>query len=146
MKKIGNRKLETGKEEQNSLSNSPAVDEGKIENTMGNLLRAGVLTAAAVVLLGGIFFLLKHGGDLPDYHTFTGEPPDYTSFSGIFRSVLTLMPQGIIQLGLMLLIVTPVARVLFALLAFMRERDRNFIVITFMVLVFLLYGFLGGKV
>ncbi|HEY3295510.1 MAG TPA: DUF1634 domain-containing protein [bacterium] len=113
---------------------------------MGNLLRAGVLTAAAVVLIGGIFYLLKHGTDIPDYRTFAGESADYTSFSGIFRSVLALMPRGIIQLGLILLIITPVARVLFALLAFIRERDRNFVVITLVVLAFLLYGFLGGKI
>jgi uncharacterized membrane protein len=120
--------------------------EAKIENTMGNLLRAGVLTAAAVVLIGGIFYLLRHGSDVPDYHTFHGEPDDTTSFSGIFRSVLAFMPRGIIQFGLILLIITPVARVLFALISFLRERDRNFVVITLVVLVFLLYGFLGGKV
>ena len=120
--------------------------EAKIENAMGNLLRIGVISAAVVVLIGGILYLLRHSFDIPDYHEFKGEPADYTSFSGVFRNVLTLSPRGIIQLGLILLIATPVARVLFALLSFIREKDRRFVVITLIVLVFLLYGFLGGKV
>jgi uncharacterized membrane protein len=119
-------------------------EDVRIENTMGNLLGVGVWTAAAVVLLGGIFYLVKHGSDIPDYRTFNGESADYTSFSGIFRNLLA--PRGIIQLGLLLLIATPVARVLFALLSFIRERDQKFVMITMVVLVFLLYGFLGGKV
>lgn len=120
--------------------------EGKIENTMGNLLRAGVLTAAAVVLMGGIVYLLRHGSEIPDYHQFKNESTDIRTFGGIFRNLITLSPRGIIQLGLILLIATPVARVTFALISFVREKDRKFVMITLIALAFLLYGFLGGKV
>jgi uncharacterized membrane protein len=121
-------------------------EETKIENTMGNLLRVGVLSAAAVVLLGGILYLLRHGSEIPDYRVFNGEPDSLTGFTGIFRNLFSFSPRGIIQFGLILLIATPVARVGFALMSFIRERDRNFVLITLIVLAFLLYGFLGGKV
>jgi uncharacterized membrane protein len=113
---------------------------------MGNLLRAGVLTAGVVVLLGGIYFLLAHGSESPDYHLFKGESPDITSFAGIFRGLVEFSPRAWIQFGLLILIATPVARVCFALFAFIRDKDRKYTWITLIVLVFLLYGYLGGKV
>jgi uncharacterized membrane protein len=125
---------------------TPPVNGGVIENSMGNLLRVGVLSAAAVVLLGGIYYLIAHGLEQPDYHTFNSEPSDLKGFAGIFRNVLAFSPRGVIQFGLLLLIATPLARVLFALIAFLREGDRKFVGITLLVLAFLLYGFLGGKV
>ena len=48
-----------------------------------------------------------------------------------------------IQLGLLLLIATPVARVAFSLVAFIRQRDRTYIVITTIVLGLLLYSLMG---
>ncbi|MBH8561633.1 DUF1634 domain-containing protein [Nostoc sp. CENA67] len=51
---------------------------------------------------------------------------------------------GIIQLGLLLLIITPVARVAFSLLAFMRQRDSMYILITVIVLVGLLISLAGN--
>jgi uncharacterized membrane protein len=128
-------------------SDSAVLDrENTIENSMGNLLRVGVLTAGAVVLLGGIYYLLAHGSEQPEFHIFKGESSDVTSFSGIFRGLFDYSPRAWIQFGLLLLIATPVARVLFALVVFLREKDRKFTLITLLVLVFLLYGFLGGKV
>ena len=47
-----------------------------IEDIVGNLLRAGVTTSAAVVLAGGIIYLLRHGSSHPDDHVFRGEPQD----------------------------------------------------------------------
>jgi uncharacterized membrane protein len=134
------------RDRKSETKNTALVDEERIEITMGNLLRAGVLTAAAVVLIGGVLYLFRHGYEIPDYREFKSEPGNLTDFAGIFRNLFSLSPRGIIQFGLILLIATPVARVMFALFSFVRERDRNFIFITLIVLVFLLYGFLGGKV
>ena len=124
----------------------PSQRGGILENALGNLLRIGVLTAAAVVLFGGVLFLLQHGTGPVDYREFLGESGTLTSLREIVPAALALDPPAIIQLGMLLLIATPVARVLFALLAFLRERDRAFVLITLIVLGVLLYGFLGGKV
>jgi uncharacterized membrane protein len=115
-----------------------------IENIVGTLLRAGVMTSAAVVLAGGIIYLLRHGSSHPDYHTFRGEPQDLRTLSGIFHDAFTLHGRGIIQLGLLLLIATPVARVAFSIWGFAAEHDRMYVVFTSIVLVILLYSLLGA--
>jgi uncharacterized membrane protein len=48
-----------------------------------------------------------------------------------------------IQLGLLFLIATPVARVAFSVYAFMRERDKTYVIITLIVLAILLYSLFG---
>lgn len=115
----------------------------QVEHFVGNLLRYGVMTAAVVAFAGGIFYLLRHGGDLVAYHKFRGEPADLTSVTGVVGSALALNPRAVIQLGLLLLIATPVARVAFSLVAFIRQRDRTYIVITAIVLALLLYSLMG---
>ena len=52
---------------------------------------------------------------------------------------------SIVQLGVVLLIATPIARVAFTLVAFAIQRDRTYVIITLIVLGLLLYGLLFGK-
>jgi len=111
---------------------------------MGNLLRAGVGLAAAVVLVGGLVYLVRHGTAQPDYQVFRGEPADQRSIRGIVADALKLRGRGIIQLGLLLLIATPVARVAFSVYAFARQGDRIYVVVTLIVLTLLLYGLAGS--
>jgi len=93
--------------------NSNTVAAQKIDIVVGNLLRAGVALSAAVVFVRGVIYLVRHGAETPNYHVFRGEPPDLRAFSGIVRDALALRGRGIIQLGLVLLIAMPVARVAF---------------------------------
>ena len=117
----------------------------KMEIIIGNLLRTGVILSAAVVLLGGIIYLARHGTEPTHYRTFHGEPSEYRTVGGIFQQVLALRGLGIIQLGLLLLIATPVARVAFAVWGFAKEHDRMYVVFTLIVLVILLYSLLGSR-
>jgi uncharacterized membrane protein len=117
----------------------------EVDEWVGNLLRAGVLLAAAVVLLGGVVHLARHGGEpAPDRGVFKGEPADLRSPVGIVQDALTLRGRGLIQLGLLLLILTPVARVALLTFAFLRQRDRAYVLITLIVLAVLLYSLFSG--
>jgi uncharacterized membrane protein len=69
-------------------------------------------TAAVIVLAGGIVFLLHHGLASPDLKAFQGETSDLRSVGGIIAGALAGHGRGLIQLGLLVLIATPVARVL----------------------------------
>ena len=115
----------------------------KVENIIGNLLRAGVLTSAIVVFFGGAVYLARHGRSVVDYRVFQGEPADYRQISGIFHEAMQMRGRGIIQLGLLLLIATPIARVLFSLFGFAAEKDRMYAGFTAIVLVILLYSLFG---
>ncbi len=117
-------------------------DDARLERLLGNVLRIGVLAAAAVVLTGGAVFLARHGGEPPDYHVFHGEPSDLRSVGGIVGDVFDVRGRGLIQFGLLLLIATPVARVVLSAVIFAAERDRRYVVFTLIVLAVLIYSLL----
>ncbi len=116
----------------------------RIEQVVGNLLRVGVVLAALVVAVGAVVFLVRHGGERPQYGLFRGEPSELQSVRGIVASALDGRGRGLIQLGLLLLVATPVARVVFSVFGFALERDRAYVVITLIVLGVLLFSLAGG--
>jgi uncharacterized membrane protein len=118
--------------------------EQQVEGIVGNLLRVGVILAAVVVFVGGALYLIRHGATSPDYRVFHGEPADLRSVSGIVTDALSLQSRGIVQLGLLLLVATPVARVAFSVFAFAQQRDRTYVIVTLSVLAVLLYSLVGG--
>jgi len=124
-------------------SNSNTLSTQKIDIVVGNLLRAGVALSAAVVFVGGVIYLVRHGAETPNYHIFRGEPADLRALSGIVRDASALRGRGMIQLGLVLLIATPVARVAFLIYAFACQGDRLYAVIASIVLALLVYGLLN---
>lgn len=111
---------------------------------IGDLLRAGVVSAATVVLVGAAVYLARHGKAAPHYGVFQGEPSDLRSVSGIVSDALSGHGRGIIQLGLLILIATPVARVAFSVFGFALQRDALYVVITLLVLGVLLFSLAGG--
>ena len=115
-----------------------------IEDDIGRLLQVGVITSAFVVFFGGCIYLVRHGTSPADYRVFHGEPQEYRTLRGIVHSVLDFRGRGIIQLGLLLLIATPVARVAFSIWGFAAERDRMYVLFTLIVLAVLLYSLLGS--
>jgi uncharacterized membrane protein len=116
-----------------------------IDVIMGRLLRLGVVLAALVVFLGGVIFLTRHPAPVTNYHFFQGEPEEFRAISGIFHEALAFSGRGLIQLGLLILIATPIARVAFSALAFFYERDWKYVVFTLVVLGLLLYSLSGGR-
>ncbi len=115
----------------------------RVENVVGNLLRIGVILSAAIVFIGGLIFLVRHGTAPIAYHVFQGEPSDLRYIPGILRGTLALHGRAIIQLGLLLLIATPIARVAFSIFGFAEEKDRMYVVFTCIVLGILLYSLVG---
>jgi uncharacterized membrane protein len=116
----------------------------RVENIVGNLLRTGVILSAVVVLAGGLIFLVRHGAQPTNYRVFQGEPSELRHLRGIIRGVLALHSRAIIQLGLLLLIATPIARVAFSVFGFAEEKDRMYMAFTGIVLVILLYSLMGS--
>ena len=128
----------------NSISKQ-LIGDRDVEKIVGQLLRFGVITASLVVLLGGILFLIQNGaGARPDYHIFKGEQDSYITFEGIFLGLFTFKPMAIIQFGVLLLIITPIMRIVFSLFAFMLEKDKLYVIITLIVLGIILASTFGG--
>lgn len=115
----------------------------QIEQIVGNLLRGGVILAAGVVAIGGVLYLIHYGANSPNYQVFHGEPMDLRGLSGILTDAVSLHRRGLIQLGLLLLIATPIARVVFSVFAFAQQRDYTYVIVTLIVLGVLIYSLLG---
>src|SRR6185437_8477233 len=108
------------------------VSDEEVEQIIGRLLQLGVLVAALVVLVGAALLLGRHGGAVASYAVFHTEPAALRSIAGI------------VQVGLLLLILTPIVRVAFTLVAFVLQRDGTYIVVTAIVLALLLFGLVFG--
>ena len=115
-----------------------------MEERLGKLLIFGVILAAVVVLIGGILFLLQHSAEPVAYGVFHGEPDNLRTIPGIFHLATQLDPRGVIQLGLLLLIATPIARVAAAAFGFAFQRDWLYTGIACGVLAILGYGLLSA--
>jgi uncharacterized membrane protein len=116
-----------------------------VETIVGNLLRAGVVLAGLVTAVGAVWFLVQHGSEpCPKYDKYplpSGTPSDLSEIS---RLALALHSPGLIMLGVLLLIATPIARVIFSVAAFVVQRDWMYVTVTLIVLTILLYSFCTG--
>jgi uncharacterized membrane protein len=121
------------------------LSDQDVARLLGRLLQVGVALSGAVTIIGAVLLLFQHGSERPDFASFTGQPAYLTSLTGIMRGVVQLRSESIVQLGIALLIATPVVRVAVTLFAFSRQRDRTYVIITALVLSLLLYGLIFGK-
>jgi uncharacterized membrane protein len=114
-----------------------------VDNVISVLLRTGVILSGIIVLIGGIMYLIQYRHLQPDYHAFRGEPTTLRHLGSILHGVATFHSRSWMQLGLLVLVATPVARVAFSIFAFFKERDRTYMALTCVVLLILLYGLAG---
>ena len=118
-------------------------------NVISRLLRTGVTMSMAIVLIGLTLTFIHH----PEYvrshdalQTLTAKSGDYPHTIGeVINQLSHGRGQGIVMLGLFLLIATPVARVAFSIVAFAIERDLLYVTITAVVLSLLLLSFAIGS-
>jgi uncharacterized membrane protein len=122
------------------MSVSTQQRERRFELLLGQLLRLGVMLSAVIVFAGGLLYVMKFGAQTPQYGTFRGESTSLRYASDILKDAFAGHALGIIQLGLVLLIATPVARVAFSVVEFAAERDWLYVATTLIVLAVLIYS------
>ena len=115
-------------------------DDRRMETIMGRLLQAGVLLASTVVAIGGLLYCKKHPHGIVSFRTFVGRPTDLLHPEELLRKVAAGDAAALIQLGVLLLVATPFARVVFAVMGFAMERDRLYVAISLLVLAVLMFG------
>jgi uncharacterized membrane protein len=115
----------------------------KMEQMISVLLRTGVLLAGSVVLAGGVYYVALHGGETADYRNFVAQSDNDRFVSLIVKGAVTLRPRSTIQVGILLLIATPILRSATALVGFVMERDRQYAIISAIVLALLLFSCRG---
>jgi len=113
-------------------------DDRRMEIIIGRLLQTGVLLASATVLAGGVRFLFEHRNQPANYRIFSSESANLLHPSRLIHLLSMGDASAIIQVGILLLIATPVARVAFAVIGFAIERDRLYTFVSLAVLVILI--------
>lgn len=112
----------------------------EVDRIISNLLRLGLAVSAAIVLIGGVTFLLRHGGQTASYEIFRSEPRSYREIPRILTETARMRGRGFIMVGLILLVATPIVRVAFSVVAFLRQRDGVYVAATLLVLSILLFS------
>jgi len=123
----------------------PRWTDRQVDQVIGRVLQVGVITAAAVLLLGMVMLVATHHDLVVDLRAFRGEQLELRTLTSILRSAMQLDAAAIIQLGIVLLIATPVTRVALTLVAFIIQRDRVYVALSAVVLAILLYGIVWGR-
>jgi uncharacterized membrane protein len=132
-------------DDQRITASVPPPDDQRIEVMLGNLLRFGVLLSALVTAVGGGVYLVRNGNEMADYKKFgDGTPPELRDPRKVVGLVAQGSGRGLVQFGLLLLIATPVARVAFSALAFARQRDYLYVLMTLFVFAVLLFSLFHG--
>ncbi len=120
--------------------------EGSLQHVVSAVLRTGVVASASVGLLAGAYNLATRGGARADYHRFAGTPDADRHVPSILLNALHLQPRALMMVAILLLLLTPIVRVVVSLMGFVKERDRVYVVVTTVVLMTLLGSLiLGGK-
>jgi uncharacterized membrane protein len=115
---------------------------------LGIVLRSGVVLSGIIIAIGTVLFVANHFFD--DTSAYLAYNPGLVphgnfsvSLASIFSGLVSLDPSSIIQLGFLVLLATPVARVALSLFLFAAERDRMFVYLTAAVLAILLFSMLA---
>ncbi len=125
------------------MANKKAQDKD-LQLIMGNLLRFGVILSALIVFIGGVLYLQQTDQHNLHYAVFNGENKQLLSMSQLFAGVLKGHGASIIQLGLLLLIATPIARIVISVIGFLLEKDFLYTGITLLVLAIILVSLISG--
>ena len=130
-------------------THTPREKSRQVELLLSNLLRIGVVTSLTIVVIGTIVSFVRH----PDYlfsktelHRLTARDSAFpNTLSESVTAVLHGQGRGIVIVGILLLVATPVMRVAVSILAFVYEKDLIFVLITSTVLALLLLSFVLGR-
>jgi uncharacterized membrane protein len=116
------------------------ISDYDIESVMGTLLITGVIISATLILIGGVFYLSQMGFSIPHFTTFIGEPSHLRSVKQIVSGAFHFDSLSIIQLGILILIATPISRVIFSVIGFFFEKDYLYVIISLIVLGIIAYS------
>lgn len=116
------------------------LKDEQVETLIGQLLRAGTLLSCFVTFVGIVQYLLRYSSETVNYRAFHPADGKLLHLGELIPNAFHGNPIAIIQLGILLLIATPVARVAFLVGAFALERDRLYVAVSGLVLAILLYS------
>jgi uncharacterized membrane protein len=112
---------------------------------ISNILRTGVIVSTIVAFAGVLIFVIHNSNaNRPSFAHFHGLPDTLTTLQGILNQSFHGNPEAIMQSGVVLLLFTPIIRVAFSALVFLKQRDWFYLWTSVIVLCVLLFSLLGA--
>jgi uncharacterized membrane protein len=118
-----------------SRATAPRHQMDPIERMVAHVLGAGIAISLAL-MLAGVALSIARGEGLPLHVVRLGD---------LASQLVALEPAAYLSLGLVTLIATPFVRVAGSLVAFARERDRRYVLVTAVVLAVMCVSVLLGR-
>jgi len=139
-----------------SVEDKDSVSQKKyrlMQRVLSNTLLYGVILSTSIIIIGLVYMAASYSTGyscdfttaslscLLNYNAAVIPHGDYpNTLSSIASGLVRLKPFAIIQLGVIVLLATPVFRVLASLILFAVEKDKPFVWITLFVLLVLLFS------
>nr|UVT38131.1 hypothetical protein CEMC19_00014 [uncultured bacterium] len=115
-----------------------------LNRSVGNLLRMGVILSVATSLIGFVKLFIE-GFTMPEkYSSLVVGTSSEKVWGNFWDSLCKGEGTAIIQLGILLLIFTPLMRIVFALIGYLKEKDYVYVVISSIVLAIMAVSFFAG--
>lgn len=115
-----------------------------LNRSVGNLLRLGVILSVATSLIGFVKLFME-GFEMPKKYRLLDMGTSSEKVWGHFWETLCKVEgMAIIQLGILMLILTPLMRIIFALIGYLKEKDYVYVVISSIVLAIMAVSFFTG--
>jgi uncharacterized membrane protein len=120
------------------------LTDKEMELSIAGMLRFGVSLSAVLVFLGGVLYLRHPWLKAPTYGRFVAESEPLRGIGAVLRGALHLEARSVIELGILLLIATPVVRVAFCIVGFARQKNGLYVFISTSVFAILIYSLIQG--
>lgn len=115
-----------------------------LNRSVGNLLRIGVVLSVITSLVGFVKLFLE-GFKMPKDYSNLDIPTSSEKIWGSFwNGLMAGEGMAIIQLGILFLILTPLVRIIFALVGYLKEKDYVYVIVSVIVLSIMVFSFLTG--
>lgn len=124
---------------------APVSETRVLELRLAKVLVLGICVCAGLIAVSLAAMLIGHGSDRVSFTEFHPESSP-TSIRGVVDGIRAMDGRSWLMLGVLCVLITPMARVAFSLASFAKERDRLYVCITLFVLAVLGYSFFFGKV
>ncbi|MDY0931451.1 DUF1634 domain-containing protein [Chryseobacterium sp. CFBP8996] len=115
-----------------------------LNRSVGNLLRLGVILSVITSLIGFVKLFME-GFEMPKKYKLLnmGTSSDKV-WSHFWETLCKGEGMAIIQLGILMLIFTPLMRIIFALIGYLKEKDYVYVIISSIVLAIMAISFFTG--
>lgn len=115
-----------------------------LNRSVGNLLRLGVILSVITSLIGFVKLFME-GFQMPrKYKLLDMGTSSEKVWSHFWETLCKGEGMAIIQLGILMLIFTPLMRIIFALIGYLKEKDYVYVIISSIVLAIMAISFFTG--